>query len=393
VIVPTRNERGNVAELVAQVGAALAGRTAEILFVDDSDDGTADEIERVAAGAPLSVRVVHRAPDDRAGGLGGAVVRGMRFAAYDVCIVMDGDLQHPPAVLPTMLDRYALGDVDAVVASRYVGGGDSSGLANRARIWVSRASTAVTRAMFPVRMQGITDPMTGFFLVDRRRIDLDSLQPDGFKILLEILVRSPLATAEVPMTFARRYDGRSKANARQGWRFLAQLTRLRFGKMSVFALIGAVGAVANVAIVWALTRAGLPYVWSAVIAAETTIIANFLLQERFVFHDMRAAAAGFWRRFATSFAFNNVEAAIRIPVMALMVEAWRMSSPVATAITLAVAFLARFMFHALVVYRPRRREPDHRHQAVHRVGEAARSGELVADTGAIRIIRGLDREG
>ncbi|WP_174150378.1 glycosyltransferase [Microbacterium halophytorum] len=392
VIVPTRNERGNVAELVARVADALSGREAEILFVDDSDDGTPDEVARIAADASLPVRVLHRTAAERTGGLGGAVVAGLRAAAHDVCIVMDGDLQHPPSTLPVLLDRYDSGDVDAVIASRYTGGGHSAGLASRARVWVSRASTAVTKAMFPVRMRDVTDPMTGFFLVDRRRVALDALRPDGFKILLEVLVRSELRVAEVPLAFAPRGAGASKADARQGLHFLGQLARLRFGKMSVFAAVGAFGAVLNVAIVWALTAIGVEYIVAAVIAAEVTIIGNFLLQERFVFHDMRAAAAGFWRRFATSFAFNNVEAAIRIPVMALMVETWGISSPVATAITLAVAFLARFVFHSLVVYRPRRIEPDHRHAAAHRVEEAARSGELVADTGALRIIRGLDRD-
>lgn len=380
VIVPTRNERENVAELVRQVGVALAGRRAEMVFVDDSDDGTQDEVARVAETAALPVRVIHRPRGDRGGGLGGAVVRGMADAVFDVCIVMDGDLQHPPALLPDLLDRHARGGVDAVIASRYVGGGDSEGLATRVRVRVSRIATAVTKSMFPMRLHGVTDPMTGFFLVDRRRVDLGELRPDGFKILLELLVRSELRAAEVPMRFDRRRDGMSKATARQGAHFLAHLTRLRFGKMSIFAAIGVAGAVANVAIVWALTELGLPYLWAAIIAAEVTIIANFLLQERFVFADMRARAAGFWRRFVTSFTFNNIEAAIRIPIMALMVESWGMSSPVATAITLAVAFLARFVFHSLVVYRPRR--PD----------GSGGVGELTADTGAIRIIRSIQTE-
>lgn len=383
VIVPTRDEHRSVAELVARVGDALSEYDAEILFVDDSDDGTPEEIARVAADAAIPVRVIHRPAGERDGGLGGAVARGLVAARGDVCIVMDGDLQHPPSVLPRLLERHAEGGVDAVIASRYVGGGDSAGLGTRLRLWVSRAATAVTKAMFPVRLQNVTDPMTGFFLVDRRRVDIGALRPDGFKILLEILVRSDLRVAEVPMAFDRRRDGVSKATPSQGLHFLAHLARLRFGKMSVFALIGAAGAVANVAIVWALTTVGVGYLWAAIAAAEITIVANFLLQERFVFADMRARAAGFWRRFATSFAFNNAEAAIRIPVMALLVESWHITSAVATAITLAVAFLARFVFHSLVVYRPRR--------AAHRA-EATRSGELIADTGAVRIIRDLQRD-
>ena len=78
VIVPTYNERDNVAELVARTAAALEGFDAEILFVDDSSDGTMDEIVRVAASAPIPVRGIHR--EHNTGGLGGAVVRGLSEA-------------------------------------------------------------------------------------------------------------------------------------------------------------------------------------------------------------------------------------------------------------------------------------------------------------------------
>ncbi|WP_345752264.1 glycosyltransferase [Microbacterium rhizophilus] len=381
VIVPTRNERANVAEVVQQLATALAGRRAEILFVDDSDDGTVAEVERVARDAPLPVRAIHRAAGVRSGGLGGAVVAGLAAAASDVCVVMDGDLQHPPALVPALVDRHARGDADVVIASRYIGGGDSTGLGTTLRFGLSRAATLLTKAMFPVRLHGTSDPMTGFFLVDRTRVDLDALRPSGFKILLELLVRGDLRTAEVPMRFLPRAEGESKASLRQGVTFLVHLARLRFGKMSVFAGIGAMGAVANVAIVWLLTALGLGYIWAAVVAAELTIVANFLLAERFVFADMRGRASGFRRRFLTSFAFNNAEAAIRIPVLALLVETWHISSVLATAITLAVAFVARFVFHSLVVYAPRRpREPgtETAGQRIIRImdEEAMRPGEL-----------------
>ncbi|WP_217181705.1 glycosyltransferase [Streptomyces sp. AC495_CC817] len=378
VIVPTYNERDNVAELVTRAAAALAGRDAEILFIDDSTDDTALEVQRVAADAPVPVRVIHR--DDNTGGLGGAVVAGLAAAASDVCIVMDGDLQHPPELLPVLLDRHAEGDADVVAASRYVGGGDTSGLGTAVRFGVSRAATWLTKAMFPIRLSRSTDPMTGFFLVDRSRLDLDVLKPQGFKILLEILARTDLRIAEVPMEFAERRHGTSKASLRQGATFVAHLARLRFGKMSLFALIGVVGAVANLGIMWLLTEAGMPYVWAAIIGAEVTIVGNFLLQERFVFADMRTDARGLGIRFLTSFAFNNVEAALRIPIMALMVESWHISSVLATALSLIVAFFARFLFHSLVVYAPRRR----------RTTDA--DGEPPVDTAALRVIRAIDAE-
>ncbi|QIG38807.1 glycosyltransferase family 2 protein [Microbacterium sp. 4R-513] len=352
IIVPTYNEAPNVAELVQRVASATAGIETELIFVDDSTDATPDEVRRVAASAPLPVRLIHR--EKRTGGLGGAVLEGFLTAEADACLVMDGDLQHPPEDIPALWARFRRGDVDVVVASRYSGGGTSGGLSDRTRIAVSKASTALTRAMFPIRLKDVTDPMTGFFLVDRHAIELDTLKPRGFKILLEMLARKNLRVAEVPFDFAGRHAGESKASMRQGFHFLTQLTLLRFGKMSLFALIGAFGAVANLAIMWGLTHAGVDYIVAAIIAAETTIIGNFLLQERYVFQDMTGAASGVWSRFGKSFAFNNAEALIRIPVLAFMVQTWHISAVFAAAITLIVAFFVRFMFHSLVVYAPQR---------------------------------------
>lgn len=376
IIVPTFNEAPNIPELVARVSAAVEGIEAEIIVVDDSTDDTPTVVEEVARSATLPVRLIHRAK--RTGGLGGAVMAGLKAAAADACLVMDADLQHPPEKIPELYRRFIQGDVDVVIASRYAGGGTSGGLADRTRVLVSSASTALTKAMFPIRLHEVTDPMTGFFLIDRRAVDPATLMPRGFKILLEILARRPLRIAEVPFDFAERHAGRSKASFRQGLHFLAQLTALRFGKMSLFALIGGLGAVANLAIMWVLIQFGVGYIVAAVIAAEATIIGNFLLQERFVFHDMKHEASGVWTRFAKSFAFNNAEALIRIPVIALLVETWHISSVIAAGMTLVVAFLVRFMFHSLVVYAPRRAgAPSRARQFVDELDAQAMSpGEL-----------------
>lgn len=377
IIVPTFNEAPNVAELVRRVTAAVSGIDAEIVFVDDSTDATPDVIRDVAASASLPVRLIHR--DEREGGLGGAVLEGFAAAAADACLVIDGDLQHPPETIPELWARFSRGDVDVVIASRYAGGGTAHGLADRTRVMVSKVSTALTRAMFPNRLKDVSDPMTGYFLIDRRSVDQAILKPRGFKILLEILARRPFRVAEVPFDFADRHAGESKASVRQGIHFLAQLTALRFGKMSLFAVIGGLGAIANVAIVWALTQLGVDYIIAAIVAAEVTIVGNFLLQERFVFHDMRDQASGGWLRFAKSFTFNNAEALVRIPVIALMVESWHFSAVFATAITLVIAFFVRFVFHSLVVYAPRdpAAEPSRARRFVEELdAQATAPGEL-----------------
>jgi dolichol-phosphate mannosyltransferase len=351
IVVPTYNEAPNVAELVGRVTGCLRGIDAEIIFVDDSTDDTPDTVREVAKSTTTPVRLIHRA--EPTGGLGGAVVEGIRAASSDLCLVMDGDLQHPPEKIPEMLERFRRGGLDAVVASRYIGDGTAHGLADRGRVLVSRVSTLVTRAMFPIRLRDVTDPMTGFFLVDRSAVDIGTLQPRGFKILLEILARTRLRVAEVPFDFGPRFAGDSKATLRQGLHFLGQLAALRFGKLSRFAAVGGLGTIVNILMVWALTQAGVNYVLAAVIAAETTIIGNFLLIERVVFQDMREQASPKWLRFAKSFAFNNAETLIRVPVLVVLVESTQISSVVGTAITLAFSFVVRFVFHSLVVYAPR----------------------------------------
>ncbi|ROS78687.1 glycosyltransferase family 2 protein [Cellulomonas sp. PhB143] len=348
VIVPTFNEEPNVAELVRRVGAAVEGIDAELLFVDDSTDGTPATIEAVAREARLPVRMIHRT--DGVGGLSGAVVEGFRASDADWCLVMDGDLQHPPELIPDLLEQGAVTGADVVVASRYVGGGAADGLSGWVRHAVSRGSIAVARAMFPVRLRDCTDPMTGFFAVRRDAVDVAALRPRGFKILLEVLTRNKVRVAELPFVFGERFAGDSKANVRQGLSYLHQLASLRFGRMSRFAIIGAFGAVLNLAIMAGLMATGEGYVEAAIVSAVVTITINFLLQERFVFHDLRDHG-GAWRRFAESFGFNATEAAIRLPFLVWIVEATPVPPVLAQAVTIAVAFVLRFVFHSRVVYR------------------------------------------
>ncbi|MBC7762487.1 MAG: glycosyltransferase [Candidatus Saccharibacteria bacterium] len=209
VIVPTFNEAPNVRELVERIQTALRGRVAEIVFVDDSNDDTPTVIGQVAAEAEIPVRLIRR--DHPVGGLSGAVLVGLAESTSDWCIVMDGDLQHPPEVIPVLLSSGIDQDADIVVASRHVNGGSSEGLSGRLRHLVSASATVLVRAMFPTRLRNCTDPMTGFFAIRRSAVDLDSLRPRGFKILLEILARNTITVIEEPFVFGHRHAGESNA--------------------------------------------------------------------------------------------------------------------------------------------------------------------------------------
>jgi dolichol-phosphate mannosyltransferase len=322
------------------------------VFVDDSTDETPEVIEQVATHSTLPIRLIRRPRP--VGGLSGAVLEGLRTATSNWCVVMDGDLQHPPEVIPMLLDSGTEQEADLVVASRHVNGGSSAGLSGRARQLVSTSATILTRAMFPTRLRNCTDPMTGFFAVKRSAIDLASLRPRGFKILLEILARNTLTIVEEPFVFAERHAGQSKASVGQGLRFITQLAALRFGRLSGFAVIGALGAIGNLAIMAMLQNFGIWYLGAAVIAAIVTITTNFLLQERFVFHDLRSEGRGVGKRFAQSLAFNGAETALRTLLLWLIVSSTLVPSVLAQAVLLAVGFLLRFVYHSRVVYRPAR---------------------------------------
>jgi glycosyltransferase involved in cell wall biosynthesis len=227
VVVPTRNEAGNVTALLERLSRTLDGRDSEILFVDDSDDDTCERIASAAEGASVPVRVLHRDTENRSGGLGGAVLAGLLLARGAYVCVMDADLQHPPEIVTQLLDRALGSDApDIVVGSRYQAGGSTSLRGTRAA--VSWSATAFAKALFPKTLREVSDPMSGFFLVRRDSIDVSALRPNGFKILVEILARHrDLHVVEVPFVFADREWGNSKADIREGTRFGRQLIAAR----------------------------------------------------------------------------------------------------------------------------------------------------------------------
>jgi dolichol-phosphate mannosyltransferase len=227
IVIPTRDEAANVAELLHRLGQVVGGSGTEVLVVDDSDDGTPDVVDVHAAAGRCVVRCRHRIPGERTGGLGGAVAEGLRAAGAPWVCVMDGDLQHRPEFLPTLLRRAAVGDVDLVVASRYVEAGAGSGL-GPGREAGSRLGCALARATLPGALGRVADPLSGFFLLRRSAVDLEALEPKGFKVLVEILARSPdLRTTEVPYALAPRAAGRSKAGPLEAVRLLALLRARR----------------------------------------------------------------------------------------------------------------------------------------------------------------------
>jgi dolichol-phosphate mannosyltransferase len=223
VIVPTYNERENIAELIERIEGALREIPFELVIVDDnSPDGTSELATRSGMRYG-NVRVMRRAGRL---GLGSAVAYGLEMADGEVIAVMDADLQHPPELLPLMYQWVERGN-SLVVASRYVRGGRATGLSTFRR-FVSSCAVKLSHLLLP-KVRGIKDPVSGFFMLRREVVDRVKLNPTGFKVLLEILVEGKYGSVmELPYTFESREKGRSKLDLREVLRYIMLLLDLRF---------------------------------------------------------------------------------------------------------------------------------------------------------------------
>ncbi|MFD8917345.1 glycosyltransferase [Streptomyces sp. NPDC059569] len=375
VIIPTFNESGNVRELLRQLTGAVPARLpCEVIFVDDSTDDTPEVIESAAQDCPFPVSVIHREKPE--GGLGGAVVEGLRAAGSDWIVVMDADLQHPPALVPELVAAGERTSADLVVASRYIEGGSRAGLAGGYRVAVSRAATWLTKGLFPAGLRGISDPMSGFFAIRRSAVTAEALRPLGYKILLELAVRCrPEQPAEVPFVFRDRFAGESKSTAKEGLRFLRHLVELRtaapLARMIAFGLIGLTGFVPNLLALHGLTAAGVHYLPAEVVANQFGVLWNFLLIEVLLFRDRRAHRH--WADRVGRFALlANADLLLRIPLIALFVAQLGMGVLTATACALLATFVLRFVGTEALVYLPKREREPKRERAGRGAGRAAR---------------------
>jgi dolichol-phosphate mannosyltransferase len=290
IIVPTLDERDNIEHLIARLGGVLGGIAWEVIFVDDdSQDGT----------WPLLLELQGRLPQVRAlrrigrRGLASACIEGMLASAAPYLAVIDADLQHDEAILPTMLATLKARQLDLVVGTRFAGGG-SAGELSRQRLAISRLGRLVSRA---ISRADLSDPMSGFFVVRRDFLEdtVHRLSGRGFKLLLDMLASAPrpVRFAEIPYRFRPRRHGRSKLDAPVlldyvtlvGDKLLGRYLPVRF---VIFVLVGLFGVVVHLAVLGLCFRLlGLPFYGSQVIATLVAMTANFNLNNVFTYGDRR----------------------------------------------------------------------------------------------------------
>jgi dolichol-phosphate mannosyltransferase len=297
IVVPTFNERSNVAILIDRIRDALPAVAWEVMFVDDnSSDGTAAAVRAIGE-RDERVRCIRRIGRR---GLAGACLEGMLASQARYVAVMDADLQHDETLLSSMLERLRRGDVDLVVASRYIGGGSAASFsANRARI--SAWSGELSRRLLRV---DLSDPMSGFFMIRRSAVEdlAPSLSSQGFKILLDIVAtaRGKLRLAELPFVFRERLHGESKLDSRIALDFVALLVaKLTDDAVSfrflLFCAVGLTGVGIHMLALLAIFSVS-PDLRFSIAQSVATLIAiawNFTFNNAFTYRDQRLVGRSF----------------------------------------------------------------------------------------------------
>src|SRR5438067_12573238 len=179
IIVPTLNEKENIAPLVSQI-TACAVPFRDILLVDDhSTDATREEIR--ALEKSQLIRLIEQ--DGADVGLASAIMLGARAAQGEILLVMDADLSHLPERIKDLLAPLFAGTADIVIGSRYVTGGSTPGWP----LWRLLLSRAASMLAYP--LTGVRDSMGGFFSIPRTRLLALAPPTSGFKIVFETIVR------------------------------------------------------------------------------------------------------------------------------------------------------------------------------------------------------------
>ncbi|RKK04914.1 glycosyltransferase [Pseudoroseomonas wenyumeiae] len=329
IVVPCFNEAENVIPMAQRLEAALQGIAWEVIFVDDdSPDGTA-AIARRLAEQDERVRCIRRIGRR---GLASACIEGMMASSAPYVAVIDGDLQHDETILPRMLEALRSGRADVAIGSRHVPGGEAAEGFSPLRRRISEGGTALARAMLPVRVE---DPMSGYFMLPRPIFEelAPRLTGRGFKILVDILLSAgrKLRVEEVPYTFRPRVAGDSKLDTAVLLEFLALLLDKALGgllplRFMSFALVGGFGILVHLAVLGVAIRF-MPFVNAQWVATFVAMTANFWLNNRITYRDVRLRGPKLWRGLILFYVVCGLGAAANVGVADLLLRdelaAWR----------------------------------------------------------------------
>jgi dolichol-phosphate mannosyltransferase len=359
LVIPTYNECKNVKIIVEKLSQLLDGTIPgdyELIVVDDDSPDRTWEVALSLTPDYPQLRVMRR---EHERGLSTAVIRGWQVARGEVLGVIDADLQHPPETLLQLLAEIKRG-ADLAAASRHVAQGGVSDW-SVIRRFLSRGAQTVGLVILPGVVGRVSDPMSGYFMVRRSCIAGKTMNPAGYKILIEVLGRGDIRwIGEVGYVFQERQEGESKVTWKQYIEYLRHLLRLRFarwpmGKFLRFAVVGFSGVFVNMGVLYVLRDIlNLELTRSLIVAAELAIISNFLWNDLWTFGDISKRQPSKRQRFKRLLKFNTIclmGLIVNVLLVNLMFNVFGMNEYLANLIAIAVVTLWNFWINLKLSWR------------------------------------------
>jgi dolichol-phosphate mannosyltransferase len=284
IILPTYNEKNNLKELFYKIDNSLDGEDYEIILVDDnSPDGTAEEARRLSKQYPVKVFVRRKNH-----GLSQSVIKGFKKAKGEKIVVMDADLQHPPEKIPEIAE--GIDSNDLVVGTRFKNGEVKHWSLHRNLI----SKTAALIAQIVFWRKDLTDPMSGFFALDSSKLDAETLDAEGFKILLEIIHQGNYNIKEVQYSFDKRKNGESSLGPAQVVDYIEQMGKIFLDKLGFkqskriinaaeFMIVGGTGVLVNSSIFVAAIYSNIHYSIAGLLAFIGALQWNFFWNREITF--------------------------------------------------------------------------------------------------------------
>ena len=364
IIIPTYNESENIIKILHSIGEILPKNipTQAIVVDDNSPDGTGklvdDYLKNVKKIADYTIEIIHRKAKD---GLGSAILKGIQQAKGDTIVVMDSDFSHPPQIIPKLIESIKKYQYDIAVASRYINGGKIQGWSFK-RKFMSKFATLIAKKGLGIDTK---DPMSGFFAFKRNIIKGLNIDAIGYKILLEILVKTRDANIkEIPYTFQDRELGDSKLTTKTIIDYCRSVWKLyRHGKpmekqekrLSVkflykagrFYTVGASGFVVNylISLLFAGGVSDLWYLHANVIGIIASITTNFILNKVWTFGDRNFGAKRTISQYGKFAMFSSLGALVQLGMVYFLVDSNEVSYPIALILAVMTAAFGNFVLN------------------------------------------------
>lgn len=364
IVLPTYNESQNIVNMLDSIAETLPPDSiTEIIVVDDnSPDGTADIASNHAKNnldnRKLRIEVIRR---DGKSGLSSAILTGVQSASGEIILAMDGDFSHPPQIIPYIVNALVGSNYDIVIASRYVKGGSIVGWPIKRRL-MSRGATKIAQVGLGIEVK---DPVSGFFAFKRDIIQGVKFDALGYKMLLELLVKTKGARVkEVPYTFTNRRTGASKLDVYVIVDYIKAVWRLyRYGKLlkpkerraSVhflskagrFYSVGATGLLVNYLVSLFLNTLfpSTWYLYSTVIGILVSMTSNFFLNKLWTFENRNFAVKETGIQYLMFMGFSSLGAVIQLVLVFALLENYNIGYPFALILAVSAASIGNFLLN------------------------------------------------